>query len=371
LSDWRQIDYSERRWKMTASSIFEPSQLGAITVSNRIVMAPMTRGRATFDRVPTALMRDYYCQRATAGLIISEGIIPHPTGRGYLCVPGLYNDAQVEAWRDITTAVHAHGGKIVAQLMHVGRISHSSFLDGGTPLAPSAIAAKGEVFTAEGMKPFTTPVEMTEEQIQATINNFRSAAENASAAGFDGVEIHGASGYLPNQFLAPNANQRSDGWGGPIERRARFLLAVIDETTAAIGSDRVGVRVSPGFGFNDVDDLDLVQTYTYLAGQLSKRSLAYVHVINLTAAFDALNVIRPVYDGNIIANGAYDKARAQSDIDRGRAQFVSFGGLFIANPDLPDRLYRDLPLAAADQATFYTPGPSGYTDYPAYSSVGR
>lgn len=354
---------------MTGNELFEPSQLGAIPVKNRIVMAPMTRSRATMDRVPTRLMCEYYNQRASAGLIISEGIIPDLSGRGYLRVPGIYNDVQIDAWRDVTAGVHAHGGKIVAQLMHVGRISHVSFLDGGAPLAPSSIAAKGEAFTAAGMQPFATPVAMTEEQIHSVIENYGLAAKNAIVAGFDGVEIHGASGYLPNQFLAPNANQRTDGWGDSLEARARFMLGVLDETCAAIGADRVGIRVSPGFSFNDIEDPNLVATYSYLAGQFSKRGLAYLHIINLTNACDPLNVMRPHYEGNIIANGAYDKTRALSDIVQGRAQFVSFGEQFISNPDLPERLVRDLPLAAVDRATFYTPGPNGYTDYATYGQA--
>ncbi len=352
---------------MVRHSLFEPSQLGAISVKNRIIMAPMTRARGTLDRLPTPLMAEYYAQRASAGLIISEGIIPEPSGRGYLAVPGIYEDAQIEEWRSIVAAVHEKGGKIVAQIMHTGRVSHTSFLDGAAPVAPSAIAAKGEVFTLEGMQAFSVPVALTETQILQIIKNYGIAAKNAVSAGFDGVEIHGASGYLPNQFLASNANHRTDTWGGSLEARARFILAVIDEAVAMIGAARVGVRVSPGFGFNDIEDADPTTTHTYLAKEFSKRDLAYVHVINLIPELDALGIIRSNFKGSVIANGAYTKGRAQDDLTTGRTDYVSFGEAFIANPDLPERLQHDLPLAMPDRATFYTPGPRGYTDYPAYS----
>lgn len=347
--------------------LFESYQLGPLLLRNRIVMAPMTRNRSTFDRIPTDLMRDYYGQRASAGLIISEGIIPDAPGRAYMCVPGLYNEAQVEAWRPITSAVHEKGGLIFAQLMHGGRISHASFLDGDVPIAPSAVAARGEVFTAEGLLPFPEPQAMTEDQIIATVEGYGAAASNAIRAGFDGIEIHAASGYLPSQFLSTNANRRTDDWGGSIEGRARFVLAVTDRVSEAVGAERVGVRVSPGFGFNDIEELDPVGIYSYLAEQLGSRGIAYIHVIDAGSEFEPLDIISRAFKGTIIANRAYDKMRAVKELEGDRAQLISFGEAFVSNPDLPERLAGDLPLAIADRATFYTPGSKGYTDYPPYS----
>lgn len=349
---------------MTAPrDLFGPVTLGALTLPNRIVMAPMTRSRAP-GNLPNALMAEYYAQRASAGLIITEGTAPAANGRGYIDIPGIYSAEQVAGWRGVTQAVHAKGGRIFAQLMHVGRISLPEFQDGAEPVAPSAVAAAGQMFTPSGMKPLATPRALTEAEIEALVAAYAQAARNAIAAGMEGIEIHAANGYLPNQFLAPNANRRTDRWGGSAENRARFVIAIADAAAAAIGAGRVGVRLSPGSTFNDIDDPDVEGTYTPVIQGLSGKGLAYVHFLDAKPNFDVIGLARKQFGGPIILNRGYDKARAQADIASGRADLIAFGTSYIGNPDLVKRLRQDAPLAVADQASFYGGNAKGYTDYP-------
>ncbi len=348
-------------------SLFSPIRVGALDLSNRIVMAPMTRNRSP-GQVPNALNAEYYAQRASAGLIVAEGTAPDASGRGYIDIPGLYNDAQVAGWRQVANAVHAKGGHIFVQLMHTGRISHPDFLDGAQPVAPSAIAAPGEIYTHAGMKPHGAPRALDAAEIPTLIASYGRAATLAREAGLDGVEVHGANGYLPGQFLAPNVNQRDDAWGGTLEKRARFLLEAVDAAVAAIGADRVGVRLSPGGVFNDIHDPDAPVTYAYVAGELAKRNLAYLHIFNTNPGFDVPALIRAKYKGRLILNGGYDRARAEADIASGLADLVAFGVPFLANPDLPARLAQGAALNTPDQGSFYGGNAKGYTDYPALAA---
>jgi len=349
-----------------AQSLFSPVQVGALNLPSRLVMAPMTRNR-TPGQTPNALNAAYYAQRAGAGLIVTEGTTPDASGRGYIDIPGLYNPAQVAGWRQVASAVHAKGGHIFVQLMHTGRISLPDFLDGGEPIAPSAIAAPGGVLTHTGMKPYGTPRALDAGEIPAMIATYGRAASFAREADLDGVEVHGANGYLPNQFLAPNTNHRSDAWGGSLENRARFLLGAVDSAVAAIGAGRVGVRLSPGGVFNDIQDQDAPETYAHVADELAKRNLAYLHIINSNPGFDVPALIRAHYKGTLILNAGYDLARANADIGSGLADLVAFGVPYLANPDLDSRLARGATLNAPDKATFYGGGAKGYTDYPTLS----
>lgn len=345
-------------------SLFSPIRLGALELKSRVVMAPMTRNRSP-GQVPNALNAEYYAQRAGAGLIVTEGTTPDASGRGYIDIPGLYDATQVGGWRQVAQAVHAKGGHIFVQLMHTGRISHPDFLDGAAPVAPSAIQAPGQIYTHEGMKPHGTPRALEAAEIPALIATYGRAARLAREAGLDGVEVHGANGYLPGQFLAPNTNQRTDEWGGSVENRARFLLGAVDAAVAAIGADRVGVRLSPGGTFNDIQDPDAPATYAYVAAELAKRNLAYLHVYNTHPGFDVPALIRAHYKGTLILNGGYDRARAEADIASGLADLIAFGVPYLANPDLAARLAQGAALNTPDQATFYGGGAKGYTDYPA------
>ncbi|WP_270938640.1 alkene reductase [Falsiroseomonas oryzae] len=347
-----------------ASPLFTPTRLGDIPLANRVVMAPMTRSRAP-QGVPTALNAEYYAQRASAGLIITEGTSPTPEGRGYTHIPGLYSPAQIEGWRGVAKAVHARGGRIVAQIMHTGRIAHPDNMDGARVVGPSAIAASGQMFTAAGPQDHPVPHALTEAEIEATIEGYAQAARNAVAAGLDGIEVHGANGYLPNQFLAPSANGRTDRWGGSAANRARFLLAVLDASIAAIGAGRVGLRVSPGNPFNDIADPALEETYTELFAELGRRDFAYLHLFGTDPGFDVPALAARLSGKKLILNGGYDRARAEGELAAGRAQAISFGSAFIANPDLPERLRRGAALATPDRATFYGGDARGYTDYPA------
>ncbi len=342
-------------------SLFSPLRVGALNLPSRIVMAPMTRNRSP-GQAPNALNAEYYAQRASAGLIVTEGTTPDASGRGYIDIPGLYDAAQVEGWCQVADAVHAKGGHIFVQLMHTGRISHPDFLDGAAPVAPSAIQAPGQIYTHEGMKPHGTPRALAAAEIPALIATYGRAAKLAREAGLDGVEVHGANGYLPGQFLAPNVNQRNDEWGGSVENRARFLLGAVDAALAAIGADRVGVRLSPGGVFNDIHDAPA--TYAYVAAELAKRRLAYLHIFDTKPGFDVAALIRAHYKDTLILNGGYDRARAEADIASGLADLIAFGVPFLANPDLPERLAQGAALNTPDQATFYGGGAKGYTDYP-------
>lgn len=355
---------------MTVSDkAFAPVVVGGKTLKNRIVMAPMTRSRAHDPgALPTELTALYYAQRASAGLIITEGTQPSIVGQGYPHTPGLHSAEQVEAWRQVTDAVHEKGGVIFAQLMHCGRIGHSDLHEGELmPLAPSAVAAEGEVYTSKGLQPLQTPVAMTEDDIQQTIADFASAARNAVAAGFDGVEIHGANGYLVHQFLSDNANIRTDGWGGSVAGHIRFAVEVATAVVAAIGADKVGMRISPANPFNSISESNIQPTYTALVRELATLDLAYLHYMENPMQNGLITEIRSLWSNPMIVNTFIgDRAKSQADlasIDAGVADLVSFGQLFLANPDLPERLKHDGPYNTPDPATFYGGGAEGYTDY--------
>jgi N-ethylmaleimide reductase len=352
--------------------LFTPYTLGALTLLNRMVMAPMTRSRAT-DNIPNALMMEYYSQRATAGLIITEGTSPSPNGLGYPRIPGIFSPAQVDGWKCITDAVHAGGAKMFVQIMHCGRIAHPLNLPAGAHvLAPSAVAAAGEMYTdAEGMKPHPVPRAMTLADIQNTIEEYVQSAKNAVTAGFDGIELHGANGYLLEQFIRPNTNQRTDSYGGTIENRARFVLEVADAVIGAIGKDKVGIRLSPFGVYNDMPLYDSMEAdYTYLAQQLNARGLVHIHLVDHSSMGappvpDVMKAtFRKLFKRTLILSGGYDAKRAESDLAAGKCDLIAVGRPFLANPDLVTRWSTGAAINAPDMATFYTPGPKGYTDYP-------
>ncbi|OIP33163.1 MAG: alkene reductase [Deltaproteobacteria bacterium CG2_30_66_27] len=355
------------------SMLYSKAVLGPLILQNHLAMAPMTRSRAT-GNIPTALMVEYYGQRATAGLIITEGTSPSPNGLGYPRIPGIFSPAQVEGWKRITDAVHGKGAKMFVQLMHCGRIAHPLNLPTGAHiLAPSAVAAAGEMYTdAEGMKPHPAPRAMTEAEIKTTIGEFAQAAKNAVAAGFDGIELHGANGYLLEQFIRPNTNRRTDGYGGPIGKRARFVLEAAEATIAAIGKDKVGIRLSPYGVFNDMPLYDRMEAdYTYLAQRLNALELLYIHLVDHSPMGappvpDSMKAtFRKLFKRTLILSGGYDAARAESDLAAGKCDLIAVGRPFLANPDLVARWRTGAVVNAPDMATFYTPGPKGYTDYPA------
>ncbi len=354
--------------------LFSPLALGRIELRNRIVMAPMTRSRA-LGNVPNPLMAEYYAQRATAGLIITEGVAPLPEGLGYARIPGLFSPAQIEGWRGVTDAVHGAGGRIFAQLMHVGRIAHQLNLPAGANvLAPSAVTAEGPMYTdQQGPQPMSAPAAMTEAELAAARDGYVQAARNAITAGFDGIELHGANGYLLEQFLSPHTNRREDGYGGSVAARARFVLEVVDASAKAIGADRVGIRLSPYNTYNDMRVHPEVDAqYVAVAEGLRKVGIAYVHLVgNPHEAAPATHArVRSAFGGITIANGGFDGERARATVADGGADLISFGRPFIANPDLVERLRGRSPLAAPNPATFYTPGGEGYVDYPRASEQG-
>ncbi|MEZ4463042.1 MAG: alkene reductase [bacterium] len=353
------------------TDLFSPATVGALSLKNRIAMAPMTRCRATSDHVPTPLMAEFYAARADAGLLITEGTGPDAHGCGYARIPGIWSAEQVEGWRVVTDAVHARGGHIALQLMHTGRVGHPlNMVEGAELLAPSAVKLDGEMWTDQsGPQPYPTPRAMTEAEVEATIEGFVQAAKNAIAAGFDAVELHGANGYLLEQFLCPTTNQRTDAWGGSPEGRRRFVVATAERVAAAIGADRVGIRLSPFGVFNGIAPWDgIAEEYLALVGELP--ALAYVHLVDHSSmgappvpdAFKA--ALRKAVRGTLVLSGGYDRGRADADLAEGKGDVVAFGRPFIGNPDLVRRLAEGLPLATADHGTFYTPGPKGYTDYP-------
>jgi N-ethylmaleimide reductase len=354
------------------SILYSKTNLGLMTLQNQLVMAPMTRSRAT-QNIPNELMLDYYAQRATAGLIITEGTSPSPNGLGYPRIPGIFNQDQVDGWKRITHAVHAKGGRMFIQIMHCGRIAHPLNLpDGARMLAPSAVAADGEMYTdTEGMKPHPVPQAMTMTDIETTIAEFVQAAKNAVAAGFDGIELHSANGYLLEQFLRPNSNQRTDKYGGSIENRARFVLEVTDGVIKAIGKDKVGIRLSPFGVFNDMPLYDqMAADYTYLATRLNTLGLAYIHLVDhasmgMPPVPDTMKAtFRKQFKGALILSGGYDAERSEKDLTAGKADLIAVGRPFLANPDLVDRWKTNASVNDPDMDTFYTPGPKGYTDYP-------
>jgi len=355
------------------SLLFSKTQLGSLTLQNRIVMAPLTRSRAV-GNVPNELMAQYYAERASVGLIITEGTSPSPNGLGYARIPGIFSDAQIAGWKRVTTAVHAKGARIFTQLMHTGRISHPLNLPpGARMLAPSAIAAGGEMWTdAEGMKPEPVPEAMTEADIKQAIAEFAQAAKNALAAGFDGVELHSANGYLLEQFLRPNTNIRTDRYGGPVENRARFVLEVVEAVILAIGREKVGIRISPFGVFNNMPLYpEMEADYTYLANQLNERGLLYIHLVDHSSMGapqipDSMKAtLRRMSRCALILSGGYDPVRAENDLKANKGDLIAVGKLVLANPDLPKRWQVGAAVNAPDMNTFYTPGPKGYTDYPA------
>jgi len=347
------------------SPLFTPVEIGHHTLRNRLVMAPMTRSRADDAGVPPDLVATYYAQRAGAGLIISEGVFPTATGKGYVRTPGIETDAQLAAWKRVTGAVHENGGRIFMQLMHCGRISHPSMQPGGgLPVAPSAIKPAGQAWTDQGLKDFVTPRALSASEIADVVASYGRATRRALEAGFDGVELHGATGYLPEQFLSSGSNQRDDAYGGPVKNRARFVLEVLEAMTAEAGGDRVGIKLSPEMGFNDIVDAAPQETYTYLVDQLRGFNLAYLHVALFGAKVDYHALLRPRFAGAYLLGGGLDKASAEAALSGGRADAVVFGSSFLANPDLLERFWADAPLNIPDKSTFYSPGARGYTDYP-------
>lgn len=356
----------------TQSDLFTPYGLGPYELANRLVMAPMTRNRAGEGNAPRAMNATYYAQRASAGLIITEAAQIAEQGIGYPATPGIHTDAQVAGWRLATDAVHAAGGLIFCQLFHGGRISHPDLQPSGAlPVAPSAIAAVGEAFTHEGPKPFVTPRALDSEEIPDIVEQFRDAAARAVEAEFDGVEIHAANGYLLDQFLRDGTNQRRDGYGGSVVNRVRLLREVVEAVGEVWGPERIGVRLSPLSAFNDIRDSNPEQTFTYAARILGELGLGYLHVVEegFGAPGDAgpmfdLGAMRAAYPGTCMANGGYNRERGDRAIASGHADLISFGHLFLANPDLPERFRRRAALNEADVQTFYGGNEHGYTDYP-------
>jgi N-ethylmaleimide reductase len=353
--------------------LFAPIKIGPYTLPNRVVMAPMTRNRAGTGNVPTLLMAEYYAQRASAGLIITEASQVSPQGVGYPATPGIHSPEQVAGWRKVTEAIHAKGGRIFLQLWHVGRISHPSLQpNGGLPVAPSPIRPAGEAFTYEGLKPFVTPRALRADEIPGVIESYRQAARNALVAGFDGVEVHAANGYLIDQFLRDGSNRRRDAYGGALANRTRLLLEVVGAVCQVWGERCVGVRLSPLQPFNDMYDSHPERTFRYAVERLNALRLAYLHVTEMGReapgkagpAFD-LGVLRRAWHGVYMTNFGYDRERAAATLADGAADLVAFGVPFLANPDLPERLRRAAPLNAPDTATFYGGDAKGYTDYPA------
>ncbi|MGZ8225624.1 MAG: alkene reductase [Methylococcaceae bacterium] len=351
-------------------NLFSPLQMGAYQLPNRIVMAPLTRMRAP-EAIPTDLMVSYYKQRAAAGLIVTEATSISPQGFGYPNIPGIFNDAHITGWQKITSAVHERNGRVFLQLWHVGRISHPDFHGGELPVAPSAIAPKGEAVTYSGMQPFVTPRALATEELPGIVEQYRHAAACALAAGFDGVEIHSANGYLLDQFLRDGTNRRDDQYGGSLENRCRLLLEVTQAVVDVWGSERVGVRLSPSGTFNDMIDSDPVALFTYVLQQLSSFNLAYLHLVDALesdirhgAHVADLAALRAAYKGCLIVCGGYDKARGNDAIAAGLADAVAYGVLYIANPDLVERFKQDAPLNTPDPSTFYGGDEKGYIDYP-------
>lgn len=358
---------------MTNDLLFSPYRLGRIELKNRVAMAPMTRNRS-IGNVPDDTVATYYGQRASAGLVITEGTSPSPNGVGYPRIPGLYNQAQVAGWRKTTDAVHGQGGHVFVQLMHTGRASHAANLPAGAKVvAPSAIALPAEIWVdPAGNQPASLPHAMTEAEVQATLDEYATSAELAIQAGFDGVELHGANGYLIDQFLNTASNQRTDAWGGSIENRIRFAVEAVRRCAERIGADRVGIRLSPYGVFNGmVADADIEPVYQRLAAELNALGIAYVHLVDHSSMgappvpASVKQAIREAFKGTLILSGGYDHDRATADLQAGKGELVAFGRPFIANPNFMAKLQSGAALAQPDFATFYTPGAAGYIDYPA------
>lgn len=354
--------------------LFNEIELGGITLKNRMVMAAMTRSRASFDGVVQDITVEYYKQRASAGLILTEAINISEDALGSPLTPGIYTQEQIDAWKKVTEAVHAQGGKIVAQLWHTGRVGHSVDRNGKLPLAPSAIAIPdAQHFTGQGMKPYEAPQALTIDEIQQTIQDYRSAAKNALEAGFDGVELHAANGYLPNQFLAESANQRTDEYGGSVENRSRFVLEVMDALIDEVGGEKVGIKISPLNPYAGIVVNDPIAIYSYLIDQLNQRDFAFVEIQKRSAMFpllpgypteDEIELFGSLIDKPLIANTGYGKETAEQELEKGIAELISFGALFLANPDLPKRFEKNAKLNVPDRNTFFGGGIAGYIDYP-------
>lgn len=346
------------------TNILTPVRIGTYDLANRLIMSPMTRNRADLGNVPTAINAAYYAQRASAGLIITEATQVSPQGVGYPNTPGIHSAAQVEGWRHVTQAVHAAGGHIFLQLWHVGRISHPSLQpDGELPVAPSAIRPEGQAWTAEGMKPYVTPRALELREIREIVEQYRAGAANARSAGFDGVEIHAANGYLIDQFLRDKTNQRRDAYGGSIPNRARLLIEIAEALIEVWGPERVGVRLSPLNPFNDIADSTPAETFGYTISQLNRLQLAFLDIVEDGTSLDARH-FRRSWDQALIANRGYDQERANALLAGGGGDAVAFGVPFLANPDLPERFRRRAALNPPDRKTFYGGGEAGYTDYP-------
>ncbi|HEX9953269.1 MAG TPA: alkene reductase [Rubricoccaceae bacterium] len=361
--------------------LLAPTTWSGLDLANRVVMAPMTRSRA-LGNVPNAMMAEYYAQRASAGLIVTEGTSPSPNGLGYARIPGLFTDEHVAGWKLVTDAVHARGGKIVVQLMHTGRIAHGLNLpDGAEIVAPSSVAAAGEMWTDEQqMQPHPAPREMTTAEVQAAVAEHGTAARLAKLAGFDGVEVHGANGYLVEQFLNPGSNQRTDQYGGSVENRARFLVEVVAAVAAEIGADRTGLRLSPHSQNGDLAAVENVgEVYGHVAREVAALGIGYLHLVDHSAMGGAsvpdatVDAIRGAFTGTFIRTGGFTAETAEAALASGGADLIGFGRPFISNPDLVERFAADAPLADPDPATFYAPGPNGfeqgYTDYPALAEA--
>ncbi|MGA8209852.1 MAG: alkene reductase [Nocardioidaceae bacterium] len=351
--------------------LMDPVQLGAVTAKNRVVMAPMTRSRSP-QQVPVPLAADYYAQRAGAGLIVTEGTQVSELGAGYPMTPGIHTDEQVAGWRAVTDAVHSADGLIFAQLWHVGRMGHPS-VHGQTPVAPSAVAPGEDIFTAQGMQPIPTPRALGTEELPTIVEQFRYAARQARSAGFDGVEVHGANGYLLDQFLQSGSNQRTDGYGGSTPNRARLLLEVTEAVIGVWGADRVGVRLSPGGTFSGMSDADPVETFGYAMKSLDAYGLAYLHVVETTQTLPPVGLdevggptalARSMFTGPVITAGEYGRDTAEAALADGRADLVAFARHYLANPDLTERFRLGADLNEGDPATYYGGGAEGYTDYP-------
>ena len=361
---------------MPSSTLFEPYTLGKLQLRNRIVMAPMTRSRAVESNTANQLMAEYYAQRAGAGLIITEGTSPSPNGTGYARIPGIWAKHQIAGWKKVTHAVHARSGRIFVQLMHTGRVGHPLNLPAGAQVvAPSAVAAEGTMFTdAQGVQPYPVPRAMSEAEVWAAVDEYNLAAQNAMAAGFDGVELHGANGYLLEQFLSPHSNLREAAWGGSVDKRIGFVVEVAKQVTAAIGGERVGIRLSPygaNAGMKPYPEID--ETYKALVTRLSPYGLQYIHLVDHSSMGAPMvperlkQALRRAWPRTLILAGGLDRSLAESALRDGRGDLFAFARAFLANPDLVARMQENLPLSAPDPSTFYSPGPKGYTDYPSAS----
>ncbi len=352
------------------TTLFDKLKIGNLELTNRIIMSPMTRSRASDDGIQPDYAAKYYAQRTSSGLIISEATNISPMAKGYVRTSGIYTPEQIGAWSKVADAVHAKGGKIFMQLFHTGRIALPVFLPDGIekPVAPSAVKAKGQNYTDDGMKEFVEPRELTTEEVKQTVRDFAAAAKNAIQAGCDGVELHGANGYLVHQFLGTNTNLRTDEYGGSDANRARFLFEIVDAISAEISSERLGVKLSPTVPFNDMEDANAESFYPYIIGELNKKNLAYLHIgFEEKPELDIRwhSKLRPLFDGMYLANGGFTKESGEKALAENRADAIVYGKSFLANPDLPDRFKRDAELNTPDVSTFYSnTGEKGYTDYP-------